>query len=122
MSPRGRGRSRRWISGDTTMTRTALASLFSLALAAGAAQASVAGGGDATVSGGGDNMTIAYNTGGAGGGGGALLSQPGRVAHVAGNSDGAQVEYLTAAPAGAGRHAWLVGGGDDTEVVYDRRR
>ena len=63
------------------MKRIAFASLFALALAAGAAQAqgpldgNVVGGGGATISGGGDNMTITYSTGGAGYGGGPLLSQ-----------------------------------------------
>ena len=111
------------------MKRTALAPLFALALAAGAAQAqvqtplggNVMGGGGATVSGGGDDMTIAYSAGGAGGGG--VLSQPGRLARFAGShGDGQAVEYLAPAPAGNGREAWLVGGGDSAEVVYDRRR
>ena len=103
------------------MKRTALASLFALALAAGAAQAhSPIGGGSATISGGGDDMVIAYSTGGAGGGM-AFHSQSGRLARIAGNSDGAQVEYLTSAPANPGPSARLVGGGDNAEVVYDRR-
>ena len=105
------------------MTRTtALASLLTLALAAGAAHAdNIVGGGDATISGGGDNLTVTYNTGGAGGGGSALIAQPGQVARVTGNSGGKmQIEYLTPAPAGPGREAWLVGGGDNTEVVYRR--
>ena len=102
------------------MTRTtALASLFALALTAGAAQANIVGGGDATISGGGDDLTITYNTGGAGGGS-TLMAQPGQVARVTGNSDGMQIEYLTPAPAGPGREAWLVGGGDDAAVVYRR--
>ena len=103
------------------MTRTtALASLFALALTAGAAHAdNIVGGGSATISGGGDNLTVTYNTGGAGGGS-ALMAQPGQVARVTGNSDGMQIEYLTPAPAGPGREAWLVGGGDDAEVVYRR--
>ena len=111
------------------MKRTALASLFAAALAAGAAQAqapldgNVVGGGAATIAGGGDNMTITYSTGGAGGGSGALLSQPGRLARFAGShGDGQLVEYLGPAPAGAGREAWLLGGGDNAEVVYGRRR
>jgi hypothetical protein len=111
------------------MKRTAFASLFALALAAGAAQAQapldgeVVGGGAATIAGGGDNMTITYSTGGAGGGGGVLLSQPGRLAGFAGgHGDGQLVEYLAPAPAGAGREAWLLGGGDNAEVVYGRRR
>ncbi len=109
------------------MKRTALASLFAVALAAGTAQApldgNVVGGGAATIAGGGDNMTITYSTGGAGGGGGVLLSQPGRLAGFAGgHGDGQLVEYLAPAPAGAGREAWLLGGGDNAEVVYGRRR
>ena len=111
---------------------TALASLFALALAGGAAQAqapldgagrmpggNVVGGGSATISGGGDDMRITYSTGGAGGGGG-VLTQSGRLAGFAGtDGDGLQVEYLAAAPAGAGREAQLVGGGDNAEVVYN---
>ncbi|MBD0272352.1 MAG: hypothetical protein ICV73_10530, partial [Acetobacteraceae bacterium] len=58
---------------------------------------------------------------GGAGAGGVLLSQPGRLARFAGNSDGAQVEYLAPAPAGAGREARLVGGGDNAEVVYTQR-
>jgi hypothetical protein len=103
------------------MKRTALASLFSFALAAGAAQAQVVGGGVATISGGGDDMVVTYSAGGAGGGS-TVHSQSGRLARFTGNSDGMQVEYPTPAPAEAGREAWLVGGGDNAEVVYDRRR
>ena len=102
------------------MIRTALASLFALALA-GAAQAySPAGGGSATLSGGGDDMAIAYSAGGAGGGM-ATHSQSGRLARFTGSNDGLQVEYLTSAPANPGPSARLVGGGDNAEVVYDRR-
>jgi hypothetical protein len=102
------------------MIRTACtAALF--ALATGAAQAhSPIGGGSATISGGGDDMVITYSTGGAGGGM-AFHAQSGRLARIAGNSDGAQVEYLTSAPANPGPSARLVGGGDNAEVVYDRR-
>jgi hypothetical protein len=111
------------ISRRTPMTRTALASLFALALASGAAHAdNIVGGGSATITGGGDDLTITYNTGGAGGGS-ALMAQPGQVARVTGNSGGKmQIEYLTAAPAGPGREAWLVGGSDNAEVVYVRPR
>ena len=103
------------------MTRTtALASLFTLALTAAAAHAdNIVGGSSATISGGGDNLTVTYNTGGAGGGS-TFMAQPGQIARVTGNSDGMQLEYLTPAPAGPGREAWLVGGGDDAEVVYRR--
>ena len=107
------------------MKRTAFASLFALALAAGAAHAetgNIVGGGGATISGGGDNMAIIYSAGGAGGGSG-VLTQSGRLAGFAGShGDGQLVEYLTPAPAGPGREAWMVGGGDNAEVVYDRRR
>ncbi len=104
------------------MKRTAFASLFALALAAGAAQAQVVGGGGATISGGGDDMVITYSTGGAGAGSG-VLTQSGRLAGFAGShGDGSMVEYLTPAPAEAGREAWLIGGGDNAQVVYDRRR
>jgi hypothetical protein len=101
------------------MTRTAaFASLFAFALAAGAAQANVVGGGSATITGGGDDATITYSTGGAGAGGSTILSQPGQVARVVGSSDGMQIHYLNPAPAGPGREAWLVGGGDNAEVAY----
>ncbi|HYI83790.1 MAG TPA: hypothetical protein VEX11_11340 [Acetobacteraceae bacterium] len=112
------------------MTRTALASFLALALAAGAAQAqprgplagNIVGGGDATISGGGDNLTITYNTGGAGDGGG-VMSQPGRFARFAGShGDGPMVEYSSPAPTNLGREAWLMGGGDNAEVVYVRPR
>ena len=50
------------------------------------------------------------------------MAQPGQVARVVGNDDGMQIEHLTPAPAGPGREAWLVGGGDDAKVVYVRPR
>ena len=82
----------------------------------------VVGGGGATISGGGDNLTITYNTGGAGGGS-ALTAQPGRLARFAGSQgDGQIVEYAAPAPASSGREAWLVGGGDNAEVVYIQPR
>ena len=102
------------------MKRTAFASLFALALAGTAQAYSPVGGGSATISGGGDDMAIAYSTGGAGGGM-ATHSQSGRLARFAGSNDRLQVEYLTSAPANPGPHARLVGGGDNAEVVYDRR-
>ena len=105
------------------MIRTAaFASLFALALAAGAAQAhQPIGGGSATLSGGGDDLAITYSAGGAGGGM-AFHSQSGRLARFAGSQgDGQLVEYTTSAPANPGPSARLVGGGDNTEVVYDRR-
>jgi hypothetical protein len=106
------------------MKRTAFASLFALALAAGAAHADsvVGGGGGATITGGGDNMTITYSTGGAGGSGSTLRSQPGRLARPTGTPSGTGVEYLEPAPSDPGREAWMVGGGDNAEVVYARPR
>ena len=119
-----------------TRSSTAFASLAALALAAGAAQAqaprdgtavaldgNVVGGGIATLSGGGDDATITYSAGGAGGGM-AFHAQSGRLARfAASHGDGSLVEYLTpAVPADPGREAWLLGGGENTEVVYDRRR
>ena len=103
------------------MIRTTFtAALFALALA-GAAQAhDPIGGGSATISGGGDDMVITYSTGGAGGGM-ATHSQSGRLARFTDTNDGLQVEYLTSAPANPGPSARLVGGGDNAEVVYDRR-
>jgi hypothetical protein len=102
------------------MIRTALASLFALALAGGAQAYQPIGGGSATIAGGGDDMRITYSAGGAGGGM-ATHSQSGRVARFAGNSDGLQVEYLAPASSNPGPSARLVGGGDNAEVVYDRR-
>ena len=93
-------------------------------VAARAAEAgNVVGGGAATISGGGDDMVITYSAGGAGGGGG-VLSQPGRIARFAsGQGEGGPgLEYLTPAPADPGREAWLLGGGDNAEVVYIRPR
>ncbi len=118
------------------MKRTAFtASLFALALAAGAAQAqaprdgsaaaldgNVVGGGIATFSGGGDDATITYSAGGAGGGM-AFHSQAGRAARFAGtDGDGPAVQYSAPADTNPGREAWLLGGGDNAEVVYSRPR
>ena len=114
---------------------TALTSLFALALAAGAAQAqapldgtaaalegNVVGGGIATLSGGGEDAAVTYSAGGAGGGV-ALHAQPGRAARFAGTQgDGPVVEYAAPADTNPGREAWLLGGGDNAEVVYTRPR
>ena len=99
-----------------------------LAAARAAEAGNVVGGGTATISGGGDDVVITYSAGGAGGGGGGGggggLSQPGRIARFAsGQGEGGPgLEYLTPAPVDPGREAWLLGGGDNAEVVYDRRR
>ena len=114
---------------------TAFAPLFALALAAGAAQAqaprdgtaaaldgNVVGGGVATLSGGGENATVTYSAGGAGGGM-AVHAQPGRAARFAGtDGDGPAVQYAAPADTNPGREAWLLGGGDNAEVVYIRPR
>ena len=101
------------------MIRTAaFASLFALALA-GAAQAyQPVGGGSATISGGGDDLTITYSAGGAGGGM-TFHSQAGRAASFAGtDGDGPVVQYSAPADTNPGREAWLLGGGEDAQVVY----
>ncbi len=117
------------------MVRNALfASLIALG-AAGAAQAqaprdgsaaalagNVVGGGVATLSGGGDNATVTYSAGGAGGGM-TFHSQAGRAARFAGtDGDGPVVQYSAPADTNPGREAWLLGGGDNAEVVYIRPR
>ena len=115
-----------------TKRTAAFASLLTLALAAGAAQAqapldgsaaaldgNVVGGGVATLSGGGDNATVTYSAGGAGGGM-TFHVQPGRLARPTGTPSGTGVEYLEPAPSDPGREAWLLGGGDNAEVVYAR--
>jgi hypothetical protein len=114
---------------------TALAALFALALATGAAHAqaprdggaaaldgNVVGGGIATLSGGGDDATVTYSAGGAGGGM-TFHSQSGRAARFTGtDGDGPVVRYSAPADANPGRQAWLLGGGDNAEVVYVRPR
>jgi hypothetical protein len=60
---------------------------------------------------------------GAGGAGGGMTFhlQPGRAARFAGTrGDGPRVEYGPPADTNPGREAWLLGGGDNTEVVYTR--
>ena len=109
---------------STAFAPLALLAAFAAApLAARAEAGNVVGGEGATITGGGDDMRITCSTGGAGGGSG-VLTQPGRLARfTGGHSDGGlQVEYLTPAPADTGREAWLLGGGDNTEVGYDWRR
>ena len=118
----------------TKRSTAAFASLFALALAAGAAQAqaprdggaaalegNVVGGGVATITGGGDNTTITYSAGGAGGGM-AFHAQAPRLAQARNNAGGGgvSVEYLEPETAPPGREAWLLGGGDNAEVVYAR--
>lgn len=113
------------------MTRIALTSFLALGLAAGAAEAQapfgapgggIVGGGSATMTGGGDERTITYAMGGAGGG--APFEQEGRSVTFAGShGDGPLWHYrVPATTNGAGREAWLVGGGDNAEVVYIRPR
>jgi hypothetical protein len=96
-----------------------MAALAVAPVAARAETGNVVGGGGATISGGGSDMVITYSTGGAGGGG-TTHSQSGRSARFAGShGDGPLMEYLSpAVPADPGREAWLIGGGDNVEVVY----
>ena len=77
----------------------------------------VVGGGGASLLGGGSDMVILYSRGGAGGGAG--MAQAGRSARFAPTTgEGEEVEYQEPVPAGRGREAWLLGGGDDAAVVY----
>ena len=111
------------------MFRNALfASLIALG-AAGEAQAldttglavpatgNAVGGGGATIVGGGDNTTILYSGAGAGPGG-AIQAQPPRLARARNGYAGLSVEYLEPETASPGREAWLLGGGDNAQVVY----
>ena len=54
------------------------------------------------------------------GDGGVLLSRFGRLARFAGSSEGPQVEYLTFAPADAGREVSMVDGGNGAKVIHLR--
>lgn len=118
------------------MFRTALfASVIALG-AAGAAQAqapdttglpapgaagNAVGGGAATIVGGGDNLMILYSAAGAGPGG-ALQAQPPRLARARNGYGGLSVDYLEPETAPPGREAWMIGGGDNAQVVYNRPR
>ena len=87
----------------------------------GGAQGNVVGGGVATIMGGDDNMSILYSGGGAGAGR-SDPAQAGRLARLGGGTgNGPEVEYLEPAPSRGGRAAWLIGGGDNAEVVYRNR-
>ena len=119
------------------LRNTLFASVIALGAAAGATQAQapdttglavpaagggVVGGNGATIVGGGDNTTILYSGTGAGPGG-ALRAQPPRLAQARNGYGGVSVDYLEPETAPAGREAWLVGGGDNAQVVYaDPRR
>ncbi len=86
-------------------------------LAAPATAGNAVGGGGATIVGGGDNTTILYSGGGAGTGG-ALQAQPPRLARARNGYGGVSVDYLEPETARPGREAWMVGGGDNAQVVY----
>ncbi len=67
--------------------------------------------------GGGDNLAVLYS----GRGGdlrGALQAQPPRLARARNGYGGVSVDYLEPETASAGREAWMVGGGDNAQVVY----
>ena len=112
--------------------RIALAALLACGLAGGAAHAqapsapggSVAGGGlGAALVGGGGDAQVVYGRPGAGGAGGAAPPRAGGPSRFAGShGDGPVLERAAPAAAEAGREAWLVGGGDDAQVVYGRPR
>jgi hypothetical protein len=120
------------------MLRNALfASVIALAAAgAGATQAqapdttglavpaagNAVGGAVATIVGGGDNLVVLYSGGGAGPGG-AVQTQAPRLARARNGYGGVSVDYLEPETAPPGREAWMVGGGDNAQVVYgDPRR
>jgi len=105
---------------NTIFTRkTIFAALFAIGAAGSAqAQGNIVGGGSATITGGGDNTQITYSMVGAGGGGG-LIVQLGRLAAFAGSDgDGPRLNYGAPPDGNPGREAWMVGGGEDTQVVY----
>ena len=81
------------------------------------ATGNIMGGGAATIVGGADNLTILYSGGGAGRGG-AMQTQVPRLAQARNTYGGVAIDYLERETAPAGREAWLVGGGDNTQVVY----
>jgi hypothetical protein len=90
----------------------------SLARSAG----NVVGGGVASLAGDAENRVITYAPGGAGAGQ-TVLAQPPRLARARNGTNGSiQVEYLEPETARPGREAWLVGGGDNAEVVYRNPR
>jgi len=100
--------------------KTVFASLLAIGVAA-SVQAeglgNVVGGGGATLTGGGDDQQITYSLGGAGGG--ASFVQSGRLVTFAGSGgDGPQWSYGAAQDSNPGREAWMIGGGDNTTVVY----
>ena len=81
------------------------------------ARGNVVGGGGASLAGGGEDMTITYSRGGAGGG--ASYEQLGRVASFAGTpGDGPYLTYGAPVATDPGRNAWLIGGGDNAQIVY----
>jgi hypothetical protein len=80
----------------------------------------VGGGLAAAIVGGGEDMAVLYAGPGAGGGG-VGWSQAGRTARFATtDGDGPRIEYgaSPATPSRSGREAWLLGGGEDAQVVY----
>ena len=81
----------------------------------------VVGGNAATIVGGGGDLTVIYS-GTAAGGGGALQAQAPRLARARNGYGGVSVEYMEPETAAPGREAWMVGGGDNAQVVYGRSR
>jgi len=92
--------------------RTILASLFAIGVAGGV-QAQGLGnvGGGATLTGGGDDQQTTYSPG--------TRGASGRLAAFGGSDgDGPNWKYGAPADANPGREAWMIGGGDDAQVVY----
>ncbi len=80
------------------------------------------GGAAASIVGGGDNTVILHSGGGAGPGGGIQTQTP-RLARARNGYGGVSIDYLEPETAPPGREAWVVGGGDNAQVVYsDPRR
>ena len=91
-------------------------------LAVPATTGNTVGGASATIVGGGDNLVILYSGTGAGRGG-SLQAQAPRLARARNGYGGVSVDYLEPETAPPGREAWMVGGGDNAQVVYsDPRR
>jgi hypothetical protein len=82
-----------------------------------AAAGNVVGGGVASIAGGGEDRVITYADVGAGAGQ-TVLAQPPRLARARNINGSLSVEYLQPETARPGREAWLVGGGDEAQVVY----
>jgi len=102
-------------------SKTILGSLLAIGIAGdalGQGGGNIVGGGSATLTGGGDNAQITYSLGGAGGSSASPV-QAGRSVTFAGtDGDGPRWSYGAPPDGNPGREAWMIGGGDNAEVVY----